>query len=432
VTRRRVELLLIALVLGAPAVLAAIRHASHDASVDLLRAIADVDGKASFRAAASWNGGWPAKRVTLRHDAVSGRTAYWFSGPFHHEFVLCGSSHRMPDPTAWCIDPDALVENYRAHVLETRRFLDRDVRVLRVTPRHAGRPSVEVWVDVASGLPLRASTFRADGSLYRVCRFDRIAFGAEDVEPVDLERSRKFAGTPVPLESPQDAAGFEPLFPDYLPVGFRLVEARVKEWISPQLTLVYSDGVTAFELQQSPRATPAFLESFHERHNPPSWGWGGFGPKGSSSKRGSSGRSGSSSSKTGSRNERESPVAWGPPWGWGRKHRDDGEWDKGGTPMFPHPAAASGESASEEDEGSAGPDEPARLSRWTRGMMAWHWRKERRRLVRSEPDGSTAEFRERGFHNSWELMIEGLDVTLMARSDLDKQEMLKVLRSLRR
>jgi hypothetical protein len=341
VTRRRIQLLLLAVLVGTPAVLAAIRHARGVEAVGLLRRVAAGHTLASYRGASSWNGRWPAKRVTVRHDAVSGRTAYRFDGRFHREFVLASPSHRMPDPAAWCIDVEALVENYRARELGVRQFLDRPVRVTRVSPLLAGRPTVELWVDSVSGLPLKSSTFRSDGSLYRVCKFDRVAYGPEPVRPVNLQKAHRYAGTPVSLANPQAASGFEPLFPDYLPPGFRLVEARVKQWATPQLTLVYSDGVTAFDLKQWPRATPALLEDFYSRGP-----WGGKG---------------------------------------------------------------------------------------TGKMLKWHMRRARERLVRTERGGvATTVCRERGFHLSWELRVEELDLMLMARGDLDKPEMLKVLRSLHR
>lgn len=428
--RRRLELLLIAVLLGAPAVLAAIRHARQADADAFLRGVATAWNRTSYRGASSWSAGgapgethakgwgapkcsshreseraeggvfawrstaslkigesprreadeakkdggfpwgapgsskhggfprggtgssqrgggfsWsgkgPGQRVTVRHDGDTGRTAYWFAGPFHREFVLAEPSHRMPDPAAWCLDVGALLENYRSRELEPREYLGRPVRVLRIAPRHAGRPTVEVWVDSVSHLPLKVSTFRADGSLYRVCKFDRIEYGPEVVEEADLRNAHRYAGTPVSLDNPQAAAEFEPLFPDYLPAGFRLVEARVKRWATPELTLVYSDGVTAFDLRQSPLATPAVLEDFYAR---------------------------------------------GP---WGEK--------------------------------------------WSRIWLSWHMRRARERLVRSD-DGAAATVtcEERGYHNSWSLRVEDLRVTLTARGDLGKDEMVKVLRSLQR
>jgi len=379
--RRRRELLLLVVLLGAPAVLAAIRHAQETESSALLRRVAEGHARASYRGGASWNARGPGKRVTVRHDAVSGRTAYGFPGPFFREFVLAGPSHRMPDPVAWCVDTNALLENYTATELEPRTFLERPVRVLRVSPRHAGRPTVEVWVDESSGLPLRYSTFRADGSLYRVCEFYRIEYGPERVPAVDLQKSHRYAGTPVSLDVPQAAAGFRPMFPAYLPAGFRLVEARVKQWATPKLTLVYSDGVTAFEIKQCPRATPAVLEDYYEEHRPAGWGKKGWGS---------------------SRDEREG--------------RSGSPERAGGRSQPPSDSFADGG-----------------LSSWTRRMMSWHMRRARERLVRAEGEGAaTVVCREKGHHVSHDLHVEDLDLTLMARGDLDTGEVLKVLRSLRR
>jgi negative regulator of sigma E activity len=324
---------------GAPAVWAAVRQARTAEVVDLLRAAATAHTKTSYEGTVLWNGGRWGKPVRVRHDSVSGRTAYRF-GRFR-EFVVAAPSSRMPDPAAWCVDLEALTRNYRARELKSAEFLGRAVRVLRAVPRHPGRPSMEIWVDRASGLPLKVSTFRSDGSAYRVAKFRSIRFGPQEVREVNLQRAHKFIGTPVSLENPQAAAGFLPLLPDYLPEGFKLVGARVKQMATPILTLVYSDGVTAFDLKQWPRPTPAVLEDFYAKG----------------------------------------------PWG----------------------------------------------ERWSRRMMRWHMRKAKKMLLESEGDGQvTAVCHERGYHTSCDLRVEDLSVSLVARSDLDKAEILKVLRSLHR
>jgi len=335
--RHRLQIVLLAVLVGTPAVWAAVRHARAAEAVDLLRSAATAHTRASYRGAIRWNVGWKRKTTQVRHDAVSGRTAYRF-GRFR-EFVVAKPSHRMPDPTAWCVDVEALARNYRARESKSAEFLGRAVRVLRALPRHAGRPSLEIWVDRTSGLPLKVSTFRADGSLYRVSKFERIEFGPQEVREIDLHKAHRFIGTPVSLEDPQEAAGFLPLHPDYLPKGFKLVQARVKQWATPQLTQLYSDGLTAFELRQAPKATPAVVEDFH------------------------------------------------------RKLGD----------------------------------------RWAKRMLGMFMRKARARLARAEGDGpATVVCRSRRSHQTFELRVGDLDLRLTARSDLDKQEMLKVLRSLHR
>ena len=334
---RRLQLVLLAVLVGTPAVWAAIRHARAAEATELLLEAATAHERTSYRGWVLWNGGWKGKKVGVRHDAGSGRTAYRFG--FFPEFVLAKPSSRMPDPTAFAIDPRSIARNYRAEERESAEFLGRAVRVIRVLPRNPGRPSLEVWVDRISGLPLKVSTFRADGSLYRVCKFDSVEFGPVEVREVNLSRSHHFMGVPASLDDPQAAAGFEPLLADYLPEGFRLVEARVRQRVTPQLIQTFSDGATVFELRQQPKATPGAIEAYY-------------------SKRG---------------------------------------------------------------------------KMWAGMMVRKAEKRARERLVQAgDGEAATVVCRTRWGHKTFELRVDDLDLRLTARTDLDKEEMLKVLRSLRR
>jgi hypothetical protein len=335
---RKLSPLLLAILLGAPAVWAALQHARARETEHLLVEVATANGRTSYRGHIGWKSRWKkSSGLDVRHDAVHGRTAYCFGKG--REFVLDHPSGRMPDPTAWCRDPGLLSQNYVATEKAPRSFLDRDVRVLSVKPRHRGRPSLEIWADALSGLALKVTTFRADGSVYRVSKFESIEFGAQEVAARELQQIHKFRGTVVPLDDPAAAAGFAAMIPDYAPAGFELVEARVRQRATPELSLLYSDGATAFELKQSPRVTPAALEEHYK----------------------------------------------------------------------------------------------TRMSdRWASRRVRWHVAKAARRLVRTGGDApTTAVCRSSRRHATWDLQVAGLDLKLVARDDLDRSEMTKVLRSLR-
>lgn len=334
---RRLSPILLAVLLGAPAVWAALQHARASRSEALLTHVARANKGASYKGVIRWNGKWSRHPITVRHDAVHGRTEYAFSRG--RKFVLNRPSSRMPDPTAWCRDPKLLVANYTATEREPRQYLGREVRVLAVKPRHRGRPSLEVWVDAVSGLALKVSTFREDGSLYRVAKFDSIEFGSQDIEAAELQKIHKWHGTEVPTDDPVGAAGFAAMTPDYAPAGFELVEARVRQRATPQLTLLYSDGATAFEIKQSPKVTPAALEA--------------------------------------------------------------------------HYASRYG-------------------ARMARSKVRWHVAAATRRLVRSDTtSGTTAVRHKRRSHSTWKLRVADLDLELIARNDIEPEEMLRVLQSLR-
>ncbi len=313
---RRLQLVVVALLVGTPAVWATIRHVkAHEAS-DLLRSVATAHQRVSYagkiqtrrhldksadgagRSAVgaggsavgagrsadgadgsavgaggskrkhSWSG--RGKSMSVRHDAASGCTAYRFrvrrSGGGRssggREFVISRPSSRLQDPGGFCLAPDALVANYRAEELPPREFLGRRVRVLRALPRIEGRPSIEIWADATSHLPLKVTTFRADGSVYRASEYTEIEFAPQEIAERRLRKTHAWIGAPVPKESPAESAGFRPLLPDYLPPGFELVEARVRERATVELSLLYSDGATFFQIKQSPAATPAMVENY--------------------------------------------------------------------------------------------------------------------------------------------------------------------------
>ena len=287
---RRLQLVVVALLVGTPAVWATIRHVkAHEAS-DLLRSVAtahqrvsyagkiqtrrhldksadgagrSADGAGRSKRKHSWSG--RSKSMSVRHDAASGCTAYRFGwGLFGggREFVISRPSSRLQDPGGFCLAPDALVANYRAEELPSREFLGRRVRVLRARPRIEGRPSIEIWADASSHLPLKVTTFRADGSVYRASEYTEIEFAPQEIAERRLRKTHAWIGAPVPKESPAESAGFRPLLPDYLPPGFELVEARVRERATAELSLLYSDGATFFQIKQSPAATPAMVENY--------------------------------------------------------------------------------------------------------------------------------------------------------------------------
>jgi len=346
--------ILLGAIVGAPSVWAARRQARGTGAQDLLVATAAAHQTVSYAGGVVWSGLRTGKEhrgastagpttFGVRHDAESGKTTYSTDGPWK-QWTMPGPSSRMPDPAAWCLAPERIAQNYTAEEIGANEFLGRAVRVLAVRSRHEGRPSLEVWADAETLLPLKVTTYRPDGSVYRVAKFRRVEFGPQPRPRAARPLSTRWFGKPIPLDDLERSAGFQPLVPDYVPDGFKLVKARVKQWATPHLTLLYSDGVTAFELTQGPLATPALLEAFYGRH-----------------------------------------------MGEQRARR----------------------------------------------VLDWHMAVARRRLIESDSESEvmgkiTCRYRPGKTHSSHELRFEDLDVKLSARSDIDRELMLRVLRSLRR
>jgi len=242
---------------GGPVVLAAIRQArQQSAAMSLVRRAATAHKRVSYSGRLSWRRGRWNRSVRVAHDARSGRTLYGWSARW--TYVASRPSTKAPDPVAWCRSLHALEANYRAEQGATSRYLDRTVCLLRLESRWQGRPSVELAVDVETGLPLKVTTLRPDGSMARAVAFREIEFGPQEVP---ARTPRHDGARSIPREQVRNELAFEPLLPAYLPAGFELYECRVSGVQVRKLTFVYTDGVSKLELTQGLIATPAQMET---------------------------------------------------------------------------------------------------------------------------------------------------------------------------
>lgn len=230
-----------------------------EAAAELLKAVATAHLRVGYEGEGAWGNQWPGMWVT--HDARTGRTKYG-TGPWSQ--VDSAPNGRMPDPAAFCLDLHALLENYRATEGEPGRYLDRDVRTLLVEPVREGRPTLEILVDRATSMPLKVKTTGHDGALLREAVFHSIFLGDRDVRR-SFGPSPGEMGRSVDPDRADAEAGFAVWRPAYLPEGFRLVSCRVSRWMGPCARLLYTDGVTAFELWQRPVLLAAQIESIFQR-----------------------------------------------------------------------------------------------------------------------------------------------------------------------
>ena len=265
---RRAAYVLAALLVVAPLLWAAIRHVREDAAWALARAAATAHERTGYTGRAAWRHGKWGWSVAVTHDAESGWTRYgWGWGAY----TVQGPSSRNPDPAAWCLDLGALEKSYRAREEQPTRFLDRSARTVVLEPRHEARPWLRLTLDAETMLPLQVASHRPDGSLYRVAAFREVEIGAQSVEaPTRQRHHQRWFGNRVDGPGLDEALGFHALVPDSLPPGFRCIESRVSTaWSTPKAIMVFSDGVTAFEISQRTVPTPAQLEAaMVRRHGP--------------------------------------------------------------------------------------------------------------------------------------------------------------------
>ena len=335
---RRSGFALLGLMLVAPALWGAMRHVRHAEAFDLVSRAATAHRHVSFTGRAAWRTTRWGRSVGITHDARSGRTRYQWGT--RRSYVLSRPSSRTPCPAAWCRDLDALKESYRAEERAPTRYLGRAARRLVLTPRNPGRPTLQLIVDARTSLPLKVTTLRPDGSLYRVSTFRELEISPQDVEASPRKRRPSWAGTAVDPNAAAAEAGFALLWPDYLPAGFRHVGTRITGSVVHKVRSEFTDGATVFQLEQSRVATPAEIET-------------------------------------------EYALRYG-------------------------------------------------ASRVAFGMHRWRWRR-LRAIARSDTtgDGTLCRRYRTSTHRIYDLRVGAVDVQLTARGDLENEETLKVLRSLR-
>ena len=250
-------LALAGLLAAGPVVWAALRHArQRSEAMSLVRRAATAHQRVSYSGQLSWRRGRWGRPVYVAHDQESGRTLYGWS--VRWSYVASRPSTKAPDPVAWCRNLAAVERNYRAEEGATSRYLGRAVRLLRLNPRHEGRPIVELTVDTETDLPLKVTTFHPDGSLAKVVAFRKIRFAPQKVP----ERARRHGRSrSIPIERISDEISFQPLSPAYLPEGFLLSGCRVSGISVRKLTFVYTDGISKLELTQGVIPTPAQMET---------------------------------------------------------------------------------------------------------------------------------------------------------------------------
>ncbi|MHC4491615.1 MAG: sigma-E factor regulatory protein RseB domain-containing protein, partial [Planctomycetota bacterium] len=173
-------------------------------------------------------------------------------------YVQSGPNSRTPDPAAWCLDIGALEESYNARAEGRTVYGGRSARTLVLQPRYVGRPELHLTVDAETSLPLEVASLRPNGKLYRTAAYRDLEIGPQEVR---RRRSASWLGRSVAEAALEEEAGFGILAPAYLPPGFRCIDRRVSEWAAPHVRLLFTDGITAFELSEEAVLTPAQMHT---------------------------------------------------------------------------------------------------------------------------------------------------------------------------
>lgn len=290
-------------------------------------------------------GGWGSRdgwSVRVSHSGRRNCTEY--KGDRFPAWRAMEPSARFPDPAAWCLDVGAMLENYAATEPVETAFHGRRAFRFRVEPRYEGRPTLELTVDADTSLPLKVASWDHAGNLYRVAAFREVAVGEDGPALARSDRQpRDFRGSSIALRDVAERIDFDPFLPDYLPEGFRRIDCRTREGITPRLRVSWSDGVTVFDLEQARIPTPAQAEHHFRRRG-------------------------------------------------GRQRAE--------------------------------------------GFVRWSQERRLRAVLAAEegdgPEAVPVRCVEVGSHRRYELWVEGVELTLTARSDLEPSELVKVLQSLRR
>ncbi|MDH7602346.1 MAG: sigma-E factor regulatory protein RseB domain-containing protein [Armatimonadota bacterium] len=169
-----------------------------------------------------------------------------------------GSCQYDPHEKLWKATPhcsvqcdDQVSENLLRHYLVrlegTKQIADREAYLVTAFPRHKGEPSHRFWIDKQTYLVVGSETIAGDGTLLRSYRFVSLELNPKDVNPslFDVRASIKSSS------ERNTRLNFRVRKPSYLPVGYKLVDARTSHINGqPCSHLRFSNGVNTISLFQ--------------------------------------------------------------------------------------------------------------------------------------------------------------------------------------
>lgn len=190
----------------------------------------------------------------------NGRTR-WHHSPRTSQVDIAPSEHGYKRPL---MSTRLLERNFRLHVVRKDRVAGRPTTVVDVLPLHAGRPSQRIWMDEATGLPLRVERRTPQGDLISMSEFRKIQVPAK-LPPDAFEfalppRARvtssvQMIATGSTLAELRTPMPFPVRMPTYLPSGFEVTTVHLFENQGIRsLHWRLSDGLDMLSLFQTDRA----------------------------------------------------------------------------------------------------------------------------------------------------------------------------------
>lgn len=153
-------------------------------------------------------------------------------------------------------------ENYTASLMGTDRVLGRDVDIICVEPRHAGRPMVMFWLDRETGIPLKQTRTLPDVGIVQQSEFKSFSLGASKSHIEKAEQrsasamaTKKTAARPCALKELEAETGLKPRLPSIIPAGYRHTGTCVYHCPCncgmKSAAIYYSDGLATFTVFQT-------------------------------------------------------------------------------------------------------------------------------------------------------------------------------------
>lgn len=155
---------------------------------------------------------------------------------------------------------ERLGENYDASLGTGPVVAGRPTWLLELRPRSDRHARRRLWVDREHALVLKSETYRPDGSLAAVMRFEKVSFGREVPAsafrlevPKGVKTVRRAEPDYLALEEARGASGMEARVPAWLPPGYVFESLDVLPHGNKSvLHYRFSDGVDVLSLFQCP------------------------------------------------------------------------------------------------------------------------------------------------------------------------------------
>lgn len=168
-----------------------------------------------------------------------------------------------------------LMKNYNVRVIDGGSVADRNTYLIEINPKMNNRPSRKVWIDAEKSIPLKSELYDAQKMLRRLTTYSKINFNPS-IDDRLFQNPRKFwdirkrpSGPPKGEEvwnynqgkpninEIREKIKIDTKIFEQLPGGFALQSINVLKFDKANnVHLIYTDGLTALSVFQSPFREP--------------------------------------------------------------------------------------------------------------------------------------------------------------------------------